>query len=72
MQKTLTVSIPAQIRIKLDRVSKRDNLPKGAIVGDALRRYFAQQEFQELRQMVIPRAQKQGFFTDEEVFKAVS
>jgi hypothetical protein len=39
---------------------------KGEIVrDDALKQYFAQREFKELRNMVVHKAQKQGFFTDE-------
>ena len=72
MQKTLTVSIPSQIKTKLEKVSRRENMRKGEIVRDALKQYFAQREFRELRKMVVPKAQRQGFFTDEDVFRAVS
>ena len=72
MQSSITVSIPTQIKKKLDSVSKKENMRKGEIIRDALKQYFAQKEFQELRQMVIPKAQKQGFFTDEDVFKVIS
>ena len=72
MQSSLTVSIPTQIKKKLDTVSKKEHMRKGEIVRDALKQYFAQKEFQDLRKMVIPKAQKQGFFTDEDVFRAIS
>lgn len=72
MQATITISIPTQIKSKLDKVSKKESMRKGEIVRDALKQYFAQREFQLLRKMVVPKAQKQGFFTDEDVFKAIS
>lgn len=72
MQSSLNVSIPRQIKTTLDKVSKKEHMRKGEIVRDALKQYFAQKEFQQLRAMVIPKAQKQGFFTDEDVFKAIS
>jgi metal-responsive CopG/Arc/MetJ family transcriptional regulator len=72
MQATLTISIPTRVKSQLDKVSKEESLRKGEIVRDALKQYFAQREFQLLRKMVIPKAQKQGFFTDEDVFKAIS
>lgn len=72
MQATLTISIPTGIKSTLDKVSKKESMRKGEIVRDALKQYFAQREFQQLRKMVIPKAQKQGFFTDEDVFKAIS
>ena len=72
MQSNLNVSIPTQIKKKLDTISRKEHMRKGEIVRDALKQYFAQNEFQELRKMVIPKAQKTGFFTDEDVFKAIS
>jgi metal-responsive CopG/Arc/MetJ family transcriptional regulator len=72
MQATLTISIPTQIKSKLDKVSKKKSMRKGEIVRDALKQYFAQREFLQLRKMVIPKAQKQGLFTDEDIFKAIS
>jgi predicted transcriptional regulator len=72
MPTTLTVSIPERIKTQLEQVSKKENMRKGEIVRDALAQYFAQREFQKLRKMVIPRAQKQGLYTDEDVFKAIS
>jgi len=72
MQASLTISIPTTIKSKLEKVSKEECLRKGEIVRDALKQYFAQREFQQLRKMVIPKAQKQGYFTDEDIFKDVS
>ena len=42
MQATLTISIPTQIKSKLEKVSKEESLRKGEIVRDALKQYFAQ------------------------------
>jgi metal-responsive CopG/Arc/MetJ family transcriptional regulator len=72
MQATLTISIPTRIKTQLEQASKKENMRKGEIIRDALKQYFAQREFQDLRKMVIPKAQKQGFYTDEDVFKAIS
>jgi metal-responsive CopG/Arc/MetJ family transcriptional regulator len=72
MQATLTISIPTRIKAQLEKVSKKENMRKGEIIRDALKQYFAQREFQDLRKMVIPKAQKQGFYTDEDIFKAIS
>lgn len=72
MQTTLTISIPMQVKSSLEKVSRQEHMRKGEIVRDALKLYFAQREFKKLRAMVIPKAQAQGFFTDEDVFKAIS
>lgn len=72
MQATITISIPTGIKTQLEQISKKENMRKGEIIRDALKQYFAQREFQNLRKMVIPKAQKQGFYTDEDIFKAIS
>lgn len=72
MQTTITISIPMQIKTSLEKVSRQENMRKGEIVRDALKQYFAQREFQKMRALVIPKAQAQGLFTDEDVFKAIS
>jgi hypothetical protein len=41
-------------------------------VREALRRYLAVREFQRLRESLIPFAEAQGVFTDEDVFRIVS
>jgi metal-responsive CopG/Arc/MetJ family transcriptional regulator len=53
-------------------VAKKEQQKKSEIIRDALRRYFAQREFRALREKMIPRAQKMGVFTDEDVFRIVS
>ena len=72
MPSTLNVIIPNTIKAKLDIISKREHMRKSEIVREALKKYFAEVEFQNLRKMVIPKAQKQGFFSDEDVFDAIS
>lgn len=68
----ISVTLPAKMKAQLDRWARKEQQKKSEIIRDALRRYFAQREFRELREKMIPRAQKMGIYTDEDVFKIVS
>ena len=69
---SITVRLPKTTKHKLDSFTKRERLNRSDVVREALRRYFAQQEFRRLRNVVVPQAEAQGFFTDEDVFDQVS
>ena len=69
---TISVNLPTKMKSQLDRWSKKEQQNKSEIIRDALRQYFTRKEFDELRSKMVPRAQKMGIFTDEDVFKLVS
>jgi metal-responsive CopG/Arc/MetJ family transcriptional regulator len=68
----ITINIPSKMKTQLERWSRRDQQKKSEIIRDALRQYFVRKEFRELREKMVPRAQKMGVYTDEDVFKIVS
>jgi CopG family transcriptional regulator/antitoxin EndoAI len=72
MRETLTVSLPAAVRKRLDAMVKSEHMNRSDIVREALRQYFAISEFRRLRAEIVPRAEAAGIFTDEDVFKTVS
>ncbi|HPN32626.1 MAG TPA: CopG family transcriptional regulator [bacterium] len=72
MRETITISILKVLKSKLDTITKREHLNRSDIVCDALRKYFATQEFNRLRSIMLPQAEKQNIFTDEDVFNIVS
>jgi len=72
MRETITVSIPKSIKQKLDGMIKREHLNRSDIIREALRQYFARQEFRRLRRLMVPEAEKRGIYTDEDVFRRVS
>ena len=61
-----------QLERELARAAKAAHRPKGDIVREALRRQLALNRFRAVRGKVMPLAEKQGFLTDEDVFKALS
>jgi metal-responsive CopG/Arc/MetJ family transcriptional regulator len=68
----LSINLPSKMKAQLDRWSKKEQQKKSEIIRDALRQYFTRKEFDELRTKMVPRAQKMGVYTDEDVFKFVS
>ncbi|MDD5305966.1 MAG: ribbon-helix-helix protein, CopG family [Deltaproteobacteria bacterium] len=72
MRETITISIPAAIRRKLDGLVRKEHMNRSDIVREALRQYFARRDFERLRGELVPEAEARGLFTDEDVFKRVS
>ncbi len=72
MRETITISIPKSIKQKLDGMIKSEHLNRSDIIREALRQYFARQEFRRLRRLMVPEAEKRGIYTDEDVFRRVS
>ncbi len=69
---SLTIRIPDKLRRDLDKLSRDKQQPVSDLVRDSLRRYVAVERFRDLRKKIVPLAEKQGFLTDEDVFKEIS
>ncbi len=72
MKSTITVRLDEDLEELLEQVSKKSNQSRSEIVRDALRRRLAVKRFYEIRNEMIPYAEKAGFYTDEDVFREVS
>ncbi len=56
----------------LDRVCRRRRKSRSEIVRDALARYLALAEFEDLRRKGLHYAERAGYLTDEDVFEDIS
>ncbi|MCX5885804.1 MAG: ribbon-helix-helix protein, CopG family [Proteobacteria bacterium] len=72
MRETITISLPKSLRQKLDGMIKKEHLNRSDIIREALRQYFARQEFRRLRAIMVPEGERRGLYTDEDVFREVS
>lgn len=72
MRQTITISLPLALKKRLTEAVKQEHTNRSDIVREALRQYFAREEFQRLRRIMLPQAERRGVFTDEDVFKKVS
>jgi metal-responsive CopG/Arc/MetJ family transcriptional regulator len=71
MRRSVTISLPATLGERLDEYCARNSLSRSEVAKEALRRYFAQVEFEQLRNRLLPGAEAQGIHTDEDVFERV-
>jgi Arc/MetJ-type ribon-helix-helix transcriptional regulator len=72
MGESITVNLPAEIKAEVDAFIKEHGLSRSDFVRDAIREYLLVRRFHELRARMVPHAQAQGVFTDEDVFERVS
>ena len=72
MRETITISVPEEIKAELDKVVHDEGISRSDIVRESLRDYLFMRRFRQLRAKMIAKAQAQGVFADEDVFKRVS
>jgi len=72
MRQVISISLEEELKDKLDAIAKNKHLNKSQIVKDALRKYIFLEEMEQTRIDLRPYAEKQGYFTDEDIFKDVS
>ena len=72
MRETIQISLPGSLRTRLDQMVETVQITRNEVVREALRQYLQREEFQRLRRVMIPQAQAQGIYTDEDVFRRIS
>ena len=68
---TLMVPIPTKTQTRLENFTKRTHMRKEKVIQTALDKFLSIQELEEIRKVIVPKALKQGFKTDEDIFKAM-
>ncbi len=69
MRSVLSVSLPPELLAKLDEVAEKVGSPRSQLVREAIRRYVLGVRLSDLRSRLRQSAEKQGVFTDEDVFR---
>ena len=72
MRKVITVSLQPELSKKLDKSVKTNKTTRSEIIKKALERYLYQQETIRIRAKLRPYAEKAGFYSEEDVFRAIS
>lgn len=72
MNATLTIRIEKELEQLLEESSRRSGQSKSELVRQALKRQLTIDSFQELRKVLLPYGEAQGWLTDEDVFREVS
>jgi metal-responsive CopG/Arc/MetJ family transcriptional regulator len=72
MRESISVSLPENLKVELDRVSSDEGVSRSDLLREALREYLFVKKFRALRGCMMARAQAGGVFTDEDVFERMS
>ena len=72
MRQVITVSLQPELSKKLEKSVKTLKTTRSDIIKRALDQYLYQQETNRLRAKLRPFAEKAGFFSEEDVFRAIS
>lgn len=68
----VTIRLDPSLEEMLDRVCRDTGRSRSEMVREALRRQLTLELVEEARRRLIPFAEAQGIYTDEDVFKLVS
>ncbi len=69
MTKSITIRLDDTLVHKLEHVAEHTNRTKSDVIRDCLRRQLSVKLLDLAREKLVPLAQKQGIFTDEDVFE---
>lgn len=72
MRSTITISLPEQVRMQLDRVSKSEGISRSDLVRESIRDFLFVRQLRTMRKTMVPKASRQGIYTDQDVFDRVS
>ncbi len=72
MRSTMTISVPEQMRMELDRISQSEGVSRSDLVRESLRDYLFVRRFRSVRGSMVAKASKIGIYTDQDVFDRVS
>ena len=69
MRRTITISVPKDVKQDLDKATAEEGLSRSDVIRESLRDYLFMRRFRQLRVRMMAKAQAQGIYTDEDVFK---
>lgn len=72
IQETISITLPAEVKPVLDDIMRKEGVSSSELVSKAIKEYLFFRQFRLLRERMIPKAQEQGIYTDQDVFDVVS
>ena len=72
MRETVSISLPEEIKSALDEAVAEEGVSRSDLVRQALQDFLFVRRFRRSRQELIPYAEAQRVYSDEDVFKRVS
>lgn len=72
IQETISITLPAEVKPVMDDIMRKEGVSSSELVSKAIKEYLFFRQFRLLRERMIPKAQEQGIYTDQDVFDVVS
>jgi metal-responsive CopG/Arc/MetJ family transcriptional regulator len=72
MREVLSISIDKILKEKVEEAAVKYHVSKSELIKKAIEKYIAHEELREIRNLLVPRAEKAGYFTDEDIFNKIS
>lgn len=72
MRASISVSLPEELRRELDELKEAEGVTRSDLVREAVREYVFARRFRSLRRELMPYAEAEGVYTDEDVFRETS
>ena len=72
MREILSISLDKSLKEKIEKTAERLSVTKSELVKKAIEKYIAHEDLKDIRSILLPYAEKAGFYTDEDVFKHIS
>ena len=72
MREILTISIDKKLKNKVEKTARQLSVSKSELVKKAIEKYISHEELSEIRSMLMPYAEKAGYYTDDDVFNDIS
>lgn len=72
MRQSISISLPDETKEELDEYIESRGASRSEVVREAIREYLFVHRFRELRRKLIPYAEAQDLYTDEDVFREIS
>lgn len=72
MRESISISLPEDLKEDLDTFIRSEGITRSDVVREAVREYLFARRVRALRQRLMPYAEAQGIYTDEDVFREIS
>ena len=72
MPEAIALTLPPELELSLDAITRRENRSVSALIEDAIKEYLFFRRYRLLRERMIPQARARGIYTDQDVFALVS
>ena len=72
MSQLITITLPIEVQLALDELSRSEGVPRDEVVNRAVKQHLFLRRFRSLRERMSAKAADQGTVTDQDVFNQVS